>query len=329
MMTINTQAQNIINFFMDFIEEHCSKDAIRKIKSEEMQDQLMKLVQQEMTTEDAKELRMNQRIDALEGNYQDLDKLLEDKIQTMEKELQEKTNEVVEFIQEFKQEQIKKQEAIPNKPKCGKSAYLFFCADHRAAVKDELGDEAKATEITAELVSRWLEVKKNTKAVAKYEEQAKKDKERYIMEAAEYTLFLSRNDRDFVLAAVQEDGYSLEYASEELRNDREIVLAAVQENGYALEYASEELRNDREFVLAAVQTVWYALEYASEELRNDREIVLAAVQTDGCALDYASDELRNDREIVLAAVQKNGHALEYASEELRNDREFIMTEVWK
>lgn len=158
-MTINTQAENIINFFMDFIEEHCSKDAIRKIKSEEMQDQLMKLAQQEMTDEDTKELRMNQRIDALEENYQDLDKMieekvsvlftkfheekseyfttenekiktyqteraqidctmmehmymLEDKIQTVEKELQEKTNEVVEFIQEFKHEQIKNQEAI-------------------------------------------------------------------------------------------------------------------------------------------------------------------------------------------------------------------------
>ena len=92
-MTINTQAENIINFFMDFIEEHCSKDAIRKIKSEEMQDQLMKLAQQEMTTEDTKELRMNQRIDALEQNYQGIDKIIEEKVSTLFTKFQEEQSE--------------------------------------------------------------------------------------------------------------------------------------------------------------------------------------------------------------------------------------------
>ena len=47
-----------------------------------------------------------------------------------------------------------------------------------------------------------------------------------------------RGDRDVVLAAVQQDGDALEYASAELQADREVVLAAVQQDGYALEYAS-------------------------------------------------------------------------------------------
>ena len=33
----------------------------------------------------------------------------------------------------------------------------------------------------------------------------------------------------------------------------EIVMAAVQKNGYVLEYASDNLRNDEEIVLAAVE----------------------------------------------------------------------------
>ena len=37
------------------------------------------------------------------------------------------------------------------------------------------------------------------------------------------------------------------------QNDKEVVLAAVQQNGYALQYASKELQNDREVVLAAVK----------------------------------------------------------------------------
>eukprot|EP00329_Picozoa_sp_Boothbay-MS584-11_P000134 1825_1 len=33
------------------------------------------------------------------------------------------------------------------------------------------------------------------------------------------------------MAAVQQDGWALEYASEELRNDKEVVMAAVQQDG--------------------------------------------------------------------------------------------------
>lgn len=79
----------------------------------------------------------------------------------------------------------------PNKPKRGKSAYIFFCAENRPAVKTNLGDEAKATEVTAELGRLWSELKESTKSsdqkkLAQYEEQAKADKERYLTEIADY-----------------------------------------------------------------------------------------------------------------------------------------------
>ena len=80
----------------------------------------------------------------------------------------------------------------PNKPKRGKSAYLFFCADHREKAKEELGDGAKATEVTAELGRQWNELKASTKAsdkkkLEKYEELAREDKERYESEMVEYS----------------------------------------------------------------------------------------------------------------------------------------------
>jgi hypothetical protein len=79
----------------------------------------------------------------------------------------------------------------PNKPKRGKSAYLFFCADNREKAKEELGEEAKATEVTAELGRRWNDLKASTKASAKkklekYEELAREDKERYEGEMTDY-----------------------------------------------------------------------------------------------------------------------------------------------
>ena len=79
----------------------------------------------------------------------------------------------------------------PNKPKRGKSAYLFFCADHREDVKAQLGEEAKTTEVTAELGRMWNEIKESTKKedkqkLSKYEDMAKSDKERYLSEMEGY-----------------------------------------------------------------------------------------------------------------------------------------------
>merc|ERR1711879_723810 len=52
-----------------------------------------------------------------------------------------------------------------------------------------------------------------------------------------------RSNEKVVLAAVQADGYILEYASEELKNNEKVVLAAVQQNGGSLQYASEDVQN--------------------------------------------------------------------------------------
>ena len=166
------------------------------------------------------------------------------------------------------------------------------------------------------------------------------------------SLVMSMTNREIVMKAVSKDGYSLQYASQELRSDREIVMAAVSENPYSLQYASEELRSDREIVMTAGirfgNTLEYALgaclgdreivmkavskngkllRFASEELRSDREIVMAAVSDLGLSLRYALGACLSDREIVMKAVSKNGKCLQYASEELKSDREIVMAAV--
>ena len=54
-----------------------------------------------------------------------------------------------------------------------------------------------------------------------------------------------------MLAAVQQRGWVLYYASSEMKADRKVVLAAVQQDGMALDYASPELVLDPELMLVA------------------------------------------------------------------------------
>ena len=79
----------------------------------------------------------------------------------------------------------------PNKPKRGKSSYIFFCAANRQAAKDELGDDAKATEVTAKLGEMWRALKESKnaadeKALKGFEDKAAEDKARYEEEMKDY-----------------------------------------------------------------------------------------------------------------------------------------------
>ncbi|NGX52350.1 MAG: hypothetical protein KR126chlam5_00647, partial [Candidatus Anoxychlamydiales bacterium] len=136
-----------------------------------------------------------------------------------------------------------------------------------------------------------------------------------------------KKNKEIVLAAVKQRGWTLYYAHEDLKKDKEIVLTDVKQNGSALEDAHEDFKKDKEIVLAAVKRIGEALKYAHEDLKKDREIVLAAVKQNGWALQYAHEDFKKDKEIVLAAVKQHGRALEYAHEDLKKDREIVLAAV--
>jgi uncharacterized protein (DUF736 family) len=74
----------------------------------------------------------------------------------------------------------------PLAPKRAKSAYMFFCDAERARVKEENPD-MKATEVTAELGSRWNALKEEGEdAMRPYTELAEQDRERFASEKAVY-----------------------------------------------------------------------------------------------------------------------------------------------
>ena len=100
----------------------------------------------------------------------------------------------------------------------------------------------------------------------------------------------------------------MRFASAELWSDRDFVLAAVEENGYALQYAPAKLRADRDFVLAAVQQNAVALQYASAELQRDSAVLKASnhIFSD---LDRLADRGQLKVLRTLASVQECGRQL--------------------
>ena len=117
-------------------------------------------------------------------------------------------------------------------------------------------------------------------------------------------------DKKNALREVEENGLALRDMND-LNNDKEIVLAAVNQDGYALTFASDHLKNDKEVVLTAVQKDGTALSFASDHLKNDKEVVLEAVQQQGSAINYASDDLKEDKSFLKKCLLLNGDCLDY------------------
>ena len=124
-----------------------------------------------------------------------------------------------------------------------------------------------------------------------------------------------RNDKAVLLAAINAhngwDAMCLGYGSIKMRCDREVVMAAVAQDGYSLRYASLDFRADKEIVLLALKTCKHnysvdvsPLKFASQPLKNDQEVVLAAVEKNGYAIFHASKERQRDRSLVLAALKQ-------------------------
>ena len=87
----------------------------------------------------------------------------------------------------------------PDAPKRGKSGYIFFCSAKRSDVKEELGEDAKTTEITSRLGELWTELKDDKSRADEFEmylKMASDDKDRYLAEKAEYTSGDSSEDSD-------------------------------------------------------------------------------------------------------------------------------------
>ncbi len=84
-----------------------------------------------------------------------------------------------------KSEKKKRAKKPKDAPKNAKSAYMFFCADKRAEVKEQ-NPELSPKEITTKLGAMWKEIKDDEKEVKKYNELAAADKDRYKEEMSTY-----------------------------------------------------------------------------------------------------------------------------------------------
>lgn len=132
-----------------------------------------------------------------------------------------------------------------------------------------------------------------------------------------------KNNKEYVLKAVEQNGLMLEHASDILKNDKEVVLKAVAQNGLALQFVSKNLQDDKEVVLKGVVQNRDALKYASDKLKNDKDFMKKVIKDNSENFKYASNELKEDKDFILDIVKENPSVLKHVNEDLKNDKDFM------
>ncbi len=65
----------------------------------------------------------------------------------------------------------------------------------------------------------------------------------------------NKDNREYVLKMVKENGKLLEFAQDDLKDDYEIAKEAVKNNPEALEFVSERLKGNRDLVYDSVSRI--------------------------------------------------------------------------
>ena len=98
------------------------------------------------------------------------------------------TDRIEELTEKYLGEKMKiKAPKDPNKPKRGKTAFMYYCEEHRPKLINEAkknGQKVEIGKIAKILGKSWKKIKAKDKKT--FDELAKKDKERYEKEIAEY-----------------------------------------------------------------------------------------------------------------------------------------------
>jgi len=99
-----------------------------------------------------------------------------------------KTDQIDDMVKKFLCEPVKmKALKDPNKPKRAKSAYLFYCDDHRQKILDTMRKKKKKVniaDVSKQLGAKWGGL--SDAAKAPYEAKAQADRERYQEEMEQY-----------------------------------------------------------------------------------------------------------------------------------------------
>lgn len=111
-----------------------------------------------------------------------------------------------------------------------------------------------------------------------------------------------KKDKQKMLKYLEKNPRDLKYAKN-FQDDKDVVFAAVINNPFAFEYASECLKNDFNFIQRLLKhntekMPHFLLKYASKEIKNNKGQMLSILENHPAAYRFVGESIKNDADIV-------------------------------
>ena len=135
-------------------------------------------------------------------------------------------------------------------------------------------------------------------------------------------------DSDFIEAALKADGATVQFMESFVKQNEEFGLMAVQNNGFALKYFSPQVINSREVLLTALNTKGFSLsQFDNPELMcHDSEIAEKALKADPKAIQFFTKDnpLLKDKYFAIKMIPYNAKFFALFDQEIRHDPDTLL-----
>lgn len=141
-----------------------------------------------------------------------------------------------------------------------------------------------------------------------------------------------RNNKEFMLLAVEIDSEVIRLASKALLNDEDFMLKAVEITTYDIvKFAGDNLKNNIDFLIKALLIETRVFEEINQNVKHNKEFIKKAILIDKSIFNYYIDEINilvpeilEDKNIMKQLVKKYGLSIfDYIHSSLLKNEEFI------
>lgn len=182
-----------------------------------------------------------------------------------------------------------------------------------------------------------LNLVKCSKKSFEYFDRQKRSEKSFVIKAlrlgAEYASISDKlkKDEDVLYEGMKMNPKCFAYAHEDLRATRLIAIWALEFDGNSYRYLSEELRSDKDLLFLAIEScrlkeqVIDFSEKIPESLKS-KEIALLCIKSNSSAFKNFNNYTEN-KEVVMAAVKSEGDVLFGVNEEFQEDPKIILEAI--
>lgn len=101
------------------------------------------------------------------------------------------------------------------------------------------------------------------------------------------------------------------YMGEELKNNKNFILNAIDNDSFIIKYAGENLKSDKDFLVTAIKKNSHTFNFICDDLKRDKRFISELIKENPEVFKFATDQIKRDKEFILELIKENPKTLNF------------------